>query len=71
MGHPQNPYRLHVAMARIRQAEGDPRRARGFHEAERLYTRDFIPDVRPLPAQEARTWSGWGGWTRRMPGPVR
>ena len=41
--------------ARIRQAEGDLDGALdAIHEAQRLYMPDFIPDVRPLPAQEAR-----------------
>jgi LuxR family transcriptional regulator, maltose regulon positive regulatory protein len=55
MGYPQNRYRLHVVTARIRQAEGDLDGALdAIHEAQRLYMPDFIPDVRPLPAQEAR-----------------
>ena len=55
MGYPQNRYRLHVVAARIRQAEGDLDGALdALHEAQRLYMPDFIPDVRPLPAQEAR-----------------
>ena len=54
MGYPQNRYR-HVVTARIRQAEGDLDGALdAIHEAQRLYMPDFIPDVRPLPAQEAR-----------------
>ena len=37
-GLPQNRYRWHVAMARVRQAEGDPRAALELlDEAERLY----------------------------------
>src|SRR3954452_7544361 len=55
MGYPQNRYRLHVVTARIRLAEGDLDGALdALHEAQRLYMPDFIPDVRPLPAQEAR-----------------
>ena len=55
MGYPQNRYRRHVVTARIRQAEGDLDGALdALHEAQRLYMPDFIPDVRPLPAQEAR-----------------
>ena len=55
MGYPQNRYRLLVVTARIREAEGDLDGALdAIHEAQRLYMPDFIPDVRPLPAQEAR-----------------
>ena len=55
MGYPQNRHRRHVVTARIRQAEGDLDGALdALHEAQRLYMPDFIPDVRPLPAQEAR-----------------
>lgn len=54
-GLPQNRYRLRVAMGRIRQAEGDPREALGLlDEAERLFMRDFSPNVRPIPAMMAR-----------------
>ena len=54
-GFPQNPYRWRVAMARIREAEGDLDGALGLlHEAERLYVSDFYPNVRPIAALKAR-----------------
>ena len=56
-GLPQNRYRWRVAMARIRQAEGDPGGALDLlNEAERLYMGDFFPNVRPVPALKARVW---------------
>ena len=54
-GLPQNRYRWRVAMARIRQAEGDLGGALDLlNEAERLYVGDFFPNVRPVPALQAR-----------------
>ena len=54
-GLPQNRYRWRVAMARIRQAEGDLGGALDLlDEAERLYVGDFSPNVRPIPALRAR-----------------
>jgi LuxR family maltose regulon positive regulatory protein len=70
-GLPQNRYRWRVAMARIRQAEGDPDGALDLlDEAERRYVSDFFPDVRPVPALRARVWAAQGrlgealGWAR-------
>ena len=55
IGLPQNRYRWRVAMARIRQAEGDLDGALDLlNEAERLYVGDFFPNVRPVPALRAR-----------------
>jgi LuxR family maltose regulon positive regulatory protein len=55
LGMPQNRYRWLVAMARIREAEGDARAAVGlFDEADRLYVGDFFPNVRPVAAMRAR-----------------
>jgi LuxR family maltose regulon positive regulatory protein len=66
-GLPQNPYRWRVAMARIREAEGDLGAALDLiEEAERLYTGDFFPDVRPVPAVRARLWLGQGAWGRAL-----
>ncbi len=72
-GLPQNRYRWRVAMARIRQAEGDLGGALGLlYEAERLYTGDFFPNVRPVPALKARVWIAQGslgealGWVREQ-----
>jgi ATP/maltotriose-dependent transcriptional regulator MalT len=54
-GLPQNRYRWRVAMARIREAEGDLGGALDLlNEAERLYVGDFFPNVRPVPAVRAR-----------------
>jgi LuxR family maltose regulon positive regulatory protein len=52
---PQNPYRWRVAMARVREAEGDLDGALGLlEEAQRVYMSDFSPNVRPVPALRAR-----------------
>jgi LuxR family transcriptional regulator, maltose regulon positive regulatory protein len=71
LGLPQNPYRWRVAMARIREAEGDLVGALDLlNEAERLYVSDFFPNVRPVPAWRARVWVEQGalgqalGWAR-------
>jgi ATP/maltotriose-dependent transcriptional regulator MalT len=68
---PQNRYRWRVAMARVREAEGDLGGALDLlNEAERLYVSDFFPDVRPVPAVRARVWIAQGrlgealGWAR-------
>jgi len=70
-GLPQNRYRWRVAMARIRQAEGDLGGALELlNEAERLYVGDFFPNVRPVPALRARVRVAQGelgealGWAR-------
>jgi LuxR family transcriptional regulator, maltose regulon positive regulatory protein len=56
-GLPQSPYRWRVAMARIRQADGDFDGALALlHEAERLYVSDFSPNVHPISALKARMW---------------
>ena len=72
-GLPQNPYRWRVAMARIRQAEGDLGGALDLlNEAERLYVGDFFPNVRPVPALKARVWISQGrlgealGWAHEQ-----
>jgi LuxR family maltose regulon positive regulatory protein len=72
-GLPQNRYRWRVAMARIRQAEGDLGGALDLlDEAERLYVGDFFPNVRPVPALRARVWVAQGrlgealGWAREQ-----
>ena len=60
-GLPQNRYRWRVAMARVREAEGDLRGALDLlNEAERLYVSDFFPNVRPVPALRARVWIAQG-----------
>jgi len=72
-GLPQNPYRWRVAMARIREAEGDLDGALELlNEAERVYDGDFSPNVRPVPALRARVWVALGrmgealGWVREQ-----
>lgn len=56
-GKPQNPYRWCVALARIREAEGDLDGALDLlQEAERRYVSDFFPNVRPILAMKTRVW---------------
>jgi LuxR family maltose regulon positive regulatory protein len=56
LGMPQNRYRWLVAMARIREAEGDAGAAVDLlDEAERAYVADFFPNVRPVAAVRARS----------------
>src|SRR5437588_2114202 len=60
-GLPQNRYRWRVALARIREAEGDLNGALDLlHEAERLYVSDFFPYVRPIAALVTRVWVAQG-----------
>ena len=73
IGLPQHPYRWRVAMARLREAEGDLGGALDLlNEAERLYVGDFFPNVRPVPALKARVWIAQGrlgealGWAREQ-----
>jgi LuxR family maltose regulon positive regulatory protein len=73
VGLPQNRYRWRVAMARLRQAEGDLASALDLlNEAERLYVSDFFPNLRPVPALKARVWIAQGslgealGWVREQ-----
>jgi LuxR family maltose regulon positive regulatory protein len=62
-GLPQNPYRWRVAMARLREAEGDPDGALALlDEAQRRYVADYFPDVRPVPALRARVHARQGRW---------
>jgi LuxR family maltose regulon positive regulatory protein len=58
---PQNPYRLRVAMARVREAEGDLDGALDLlEEAQGVYMGDFSPNVRPIPALRARVLAAQG-----------
>jgi LuxR family maltose regulon positive regulatory protein len=58
---PQNPYRWRVAMARVREAEGDLDGALDLlDEAQRVYMGDFSPNVRPIPASRARVLAAQG-----------
>ena len=54
-GLPQQPYRWRVAMAHLREAQGDLAAADILlREADRLFNSDFSPVVRPVPAVRAR-----------------
>jgi LuxR family maltose regulon positive regulatory protein len=71
IGLPQNRYRWHVAMSRIREAQGDLDGAVDLlGEAERLYMSGLAPNVRPIAALRARVWVAQGrlgkalDWTR-------
>jgi LuxR family maltose regulon positive regulatory protein len=60
-GFPQNQSRWGVALARIREAQGDLDGALDLlHEAEHLYVRDFFPNVRPVAALVTRVWVAQG-----------
>ena len=60
-GFPQHRYRWCVAMARIREAQGDLDGALGLlQEAERRYVHAFSPDARPVAALKTRVWVAQG-----------
>jgi LuxR family maltose regulon positive regulatory protein len=60
-GMSENRHRWYVAMARIKEARGDPDRALDLlDEAERLYIRSPDPDTRPIAALKARVWAAQG-----------
>lgn len=60
-GFSQNRYRQRVAMARVREAQGDLEGALAqLEEAQRLYMSDFSPNVRPIAALQARVWLAQG-----------
>lgn len=60
-GLPQNPYRWRVAMARLKDAQGDlPGALELLDEAQAVYTGDFLPDVRPVAAVRARVLTAHG-----------
>lgn len=60
-GLPQHPYRSRLAMARLREAEGDVEAALALlDDAERLYATDFSPSVRPIPAVRAGLLATYG-----------
>jgi LuxR family maltose regulon positive regulatory protein len=60
-GVAHNRSRWYVAMARIKEAQGDLDGALDeLDEAERLYVRDFFPNVRPIAALKARVWIAQG-----------
>ena len=60
-GLANNRYRWYVAMARIKEAQGDFGGALGLlDEAERLYIPSPDPYVRPIAALRTRVWVGQG-----------
>ncbi len=68
---PDWPHRLCLAQARLKEAQGDLDGALSLlDEAERLYYRTPIPDVRPIAALKTRVWVRQGrltealGWAR-------
>ena len=72
-GFPQHPYRWRVALARLREEQGDLDGALALlDEAEPLYVSDFFPNVRPISALKARVWIAQGrlgealGWAREQ-----
>ncbi len=72
-GLPQNPYRWCLAMARIREAQGDLDEALDLlDKAERLYNSNFSPNVRPIATRKIRVWVAQDrlgeavGWAREQ-----
>ncbi|MFN8380617.1 MAG: LuxR C-terminal-related transcriptional regulator [Anaerolineales bacterium] len=66
-GLPKNPYRWRVAMAQIRETQGDLEGALDLlDEAETLYMADFSPNVRPISALKARLWIKQGGLEKAL-----
>jgi LuxR family maltose regulon positive regulatory protein len=56
-GLPQNRYRAYVALARIQEARGDLGGALHLlRQADAVYAADFFPNVRPIPALQARVF---------------
>ena len=67
LGLGQNPYRWRVAMARVREAQGDLAGALILlDEAQRVYMGDYSPNVRPVPAQRARVLIALGDATQAL-----
>ncbi|MGY1781974.1 LuxR C-terminal-related transcriptional regulator [Geodermatophilus sp. SYSU D01036] len=66
-GLPQNPYRWRVALARLREADGDVDGALALlDEAQRRYAGDYFPEVRPVPALRARVLARQGRWAEAL-----
>jgi LuxR family transcriptional regulator, maltose regulon positive regulatory protein len=60
-GLPQHPYRWRVAMALVREAEGDVDAGISLlDEAERVFVGEYFPVVRPIPAVRARMQAAHG-----------
>ncbi len=69
-GFLQNPHRWCVAMARIKEAQGDLAGAVDLLEdAERLYVSYFFPNVRPIAALKAQ-WVAQGRVAEALVGRV-
>jgi LuxR family maltose regulon positive regulatory protein len=67
------PHRLCVSLARLKEAQGDLDGALAvLDEAERVFVRAPLPDVRPVAALKARVWLKQGrlaealGWAREQ-----
>ena len=72
-GLPQDPWRWRVAMALLRDAEGDHASALALlAEADRVYVGDFLPNVQPVSAMRARMLAEQGDvpaaldWARQV-----
>lgn len=53
----EHRYRWFVAMARVREADGEPELAlESLTHAEQCYRRGFFPEVRPIGGMKARIW---------------
>ncbi len=64
---PDWQYRWCIAHARLNVARGDLVGAIDLlHEAERLYIRTPLPEVRPIAAMKARVWVGQGRLTNAL-----
>ena len=68
---PDWQYRWCIAQARLQETQGDLDGALDLlDEAERVYVRTPLPEVRPIAAMKARVWVGQGrmaealGWAR-------
>jgi LuxR family maltose regulon positive regulatory protein len=58
---PQNAHRSRIAMARVREAQGDLQGAIDLlDEAERVYRADYFPNMQPIAALRTRLWLGQG-----------
>ena len=66
-GLPKNPYRWRVAMAQIRETQGDLEGTlKLLDEAESVYMGDFSPNVRPISALKVRVWIKQGEWEKAL-----
>ena len=60
-------YRLCIAQARLNETQGDLDGALALlDEAERLYIRTPLPDLRPISAMKARIWVAQGRLTKAL-----